>query len=521
MTPSSPLRVVLVGFGPVGARFAEELLPAVASGEALLAVVGAERCDPYNRVMVAEFAVGDAERDELDLVDSESLISAGVDVRTGTRVVTIDRGASAVLLDDGSALPYDRLVLATGARSRIPVLDGLEHVEHSASPGRDDALTEGVCVLRSVDDARRVRDVVAAGGRVVVLGAGVLGIELGMLLARAGATPSIAHFGPIPMPRQLDRGSAAVLGAALEDAGLHVIPHTRAEAIVARVDEHGVRRFHALVSSDGRVTEGDLLVLSCGVVARTELAASADLRIGGGILVDEHLRAWTDHRIHAIGDCAHIADPARYLHEASVPGGPSGLIGPGWRQAEWLARSLIAELRGQAIAPFDEELPGVVLLKADGVDLISAGDVSADPFAPVPRGEVAPGVAVWADPEHGTYTKMVTRDGVLTGFVSVGMPRTAAELSVLYARRAELPADRSLLLRLDTADESAPRATGREATVCMCNAVTAGTIEDAISDGCDSVAEVGRCTRAGTGCGGCRARISEMITASAREAAPA
>ena len=521
MTHSSPLRVVLVGFGPVGARFAEELLPAVAGGEVALTVVGAERCDPYNRVMVAEFAVGDAERDELDLVDSASLVAAGVDVRVGVRVVRIDQRARAVLLDDGSSLPYDRLVLATGARSRIPVLDGLERVEHSASPGLDDGLTDGVCVLRSVEDAHQVRDVVVAGGRVVVLGAGVLGIELGMLLAKAGASPSIAHFGPIPMPRQLDRGSAAVLGAAMEDAGLHVIPHTRAEAIVARVDGEGRRRFHALVSSDGRVTEGDLLVLSCGVAARTELAAAADLRIGAGILVDERLRSWTDPAIHAIGDCAHIADPVRYLHEASVPGGPSGLIGPGWRQAEWLARSLRAELRGELTPPFDEDLPGVVLLKADGVELVSAGDVSAEPFAPVPRGEVAPGVSVWADPEHGTYTKMVTREGVLTGFVSVGMPRTAAELSVLYARRAELPADRSLLLRLDAADEAAPRPMGREATVCMCNAVTAGSIEDAISDGCDTVAEVGRCTRAGTGCGGCRARISDMIAASAREAAPA
>ena len=70
MTPPSPLRVVLVGFGPVGARFAEELLPAVAGMEVALTVVGAERCDPYNRVMVAEFAVGDVERDELDLVDA-------------------------------------------------------------------------------------------------------------------------------------------------------------------------------------------------------------------------------------------------------------------------------------------------------------------------------------------------------------------------------------------------------------------------------------------------------------------
>jgi assimilatory nitrate reductase electron transfer subunit len=76
-------------------------------------------------------------------------------------------------------------------------------------------------------------------------------------------------------------------------------------------------------------------------------------------------------------------------------------------------------------------------------------------------------------------------------------------------------------LRLDAADDAAPRAAGRDATVCMCNAVTAGTIEDAISEGCETVAEVGRCTRAGTGCGGCRARITDMIAAAALEAAPA
>ncbi|NKF33576.1 FAD-dependent oxidoreductase, partial [Pseudomonas sp. BGM005] len=88
---------------------------------------------------------------------------------------------------------------------------------------------------------------------------------------------------------------------------------------------------------DGKRIEGDLLVLSCGVRARTELAEAAGLRVGNGVLVDSSLRSWSDPRIHAIGDCAHLADPAKYLHERQVPGGPHGLIGPGWRQASWLA----------------------------------------------------------------------------------------------------------------------------------------------------------------------------------------
>lgn len=517
MTAHAPLRIVLIGLGPVGTRFAEELLPEITAGRVALTIVGAETHEPYNRVLVAEYAAGEVERDDLAIADLAELRAAGADVATGVRATSIDRDAREVALSDGRRIAYDRVVLATGARAIVPALDGLEHLGPDAS-GLDLSLTSGVCVLRSPEDAEHVRRVVATGGRVVVLGAGVLGIELALLLARAGAIPQVAHFGPMPMPRQLDRGSASVLAAALESAGVHVVPHTRAEAIIAREEGDGVRRFRALVSSDGRRIEGDLLVLSCGVRARTELAEAAGLRTDRGVLVDDRLRSWTDAAIHAIGDCAHIGDPA-LMHEAHVPGGPSGLIGPGWRQAEWLARAVRAELEGLEVGPFAEDVPGVVALKAEQVDLVSAGDVSADPFAPVPAGETPPGVAVWADPQHGTYVKMVSRDGVLTGFVSVGMPRTAAELSVLYARGGELPADRSLLLRLDADEQAGPLATGRDATVCVCNGVTTGAIDDAIDDGCETVADVGRCTRAGTGCGGCRARIAELL--GAREVSPA
>ena len=509
-----PERIVVVGAGPVGIRFAEELLPLVADGRATVTVLGAETADPYNRVLIAEYAVGEVSADELTLATASAL--PGVELRLGERVERIDREAQCVVLAEGSTVGYDRLVLATGARPIIPTLDGL-HLLGPDGTGLDTRLTAGVCVLRDLADAEQVRAVVAKGGRVVVLGAGVLGIELAMLLADAGAVPSVAHFGPMPMPRQLDRGSASILSTALASAGVALVPHTRAEGVIAVEDEHGIRRFRALVSSDAKRIEGDLLVLSCGVRARTELAEDAGLRVGDGVLVDSALRSWSDPRIHAIGDCAHVADPDEHRHARHVPGGPNGLIGPGWRQADWLAARIATELDGAAEAleadGFIEEQPGVVVLKGELVDIASAGDVSADPFAPVPAGEHAPGIAMWADPEHGTYVKMATLDGILTGFVAVGMPRAAAELSVLYLRGGELPADRSLLLRLDAGDAGQTAASGRDATLCICNAVTVGQIDDAIADGCQTVAAVGSCTRAGTGCGGCRARITEMLHA--------
>lgn len=505
-------RIVLIGFGPVGARFAEELLPAVEDGRVHLTIVGAETHDPYNRILIAEYAGGEVARDSLTTAAAADFTAAGATVLRGRRVTQIDRGESAVVLDDGSRVTYDRLVLATGARATLPTLEGVDQLGMDDS-GLDRVLTAGVCAVRSLEDAERVKTVVDAGGRVVILGAGVLGIELALLLAGAGAIPRLAHFGPIPMPRQLDRGAAHVLARSLERAGVTVVPHMRAEGVVVQ-EVDGVRSFRALVSSDGKRVEGDLLVLSCGVQPRTELAVDAGLRVGRGVLVDERLRSWTDPRIHAIGDVAHVADPVAYAHEREVPGGASGLIGPGWRQADWLASAITAELDGAQVEAFEEEVPGVVLVKASQVDLVSAGDVQADPFAPTPAGEKPREVALWADPQHGAYVKMTTTDGVLDGFVSVGMPRAAAELAVLYQRRGELPSDRSLLLRLDASEAAVPAPQGREATICMCNAVTAGQIEDAVAEhACTTVEEVGGCTRAGTGCGGCRARIAEMLTA--------
>ena len=107
---------------------------------------------------------------------------------------------------------------------------------------------------------------------------------------------------------------------------------------------------------------------------------------------------------------------------------------------------------------------------------------------------------------------MTTRAGVLEGLVAVGMPRTSAELVQLFERGAELPADRSLLLRLDGPDQVAAAATGDpERTVCRCAGVSGTAIASAVSGGCGTVAEVSGATRAGTGCGGCHDDIKGII----------
>jgi len=527
-----PERIVLVGYGPVGARLVEELLPLVRCGLASLTVVGAEAADSYNRVLIADYAVGHADLDALEITDTAIALAAGARILRGTSVTAINRIRRTVSLGTGEQLAYDRLVLATGARANVPTLDGVTRLRRDHMAPDADAqvldsagapLPRGVTALRDLADAHTVLDAVKAARRIVVLGAGVLGMEIALAAANAGSEACVVYHGEIPMARNLDRGGGSVLARNARRAGVTMVNHSRAESLLFHLDDDGVRRFDALVCADGKQIHGDLLVLSCGVGSRRELARLAGLPVSTGILVDEELRSWGDPDIYAIGDCAHVAPQSAAAEGAAPPsGGPSGLVGPGWRQADWLAARFAAEISGSdgtaALAP---QRSAVVMLKAEGIDVVAAGDTAPDPWDADVAHDHADGcasaplsVAQWADPEHGRYVKMVTRGGILAGFVCVGMPRTAAELTLLFERGSELPADRSVLLRFDGPDYVPSGGGGvfaPDATVCGCNGVTVGAITDSAGAGNATVAGIGAATRAGTGCGGCRGRIGEVL----------
>lgn len=507
-------RIVVVGFGPVASRLVDELLPSVRSGLVQLLVVGQEAEAAYNRVMVAELGVGRTSAAALAMADAAELESDGVQVRLGVEVKRIDRARQNVVLSDGATEHYDRLVFATGSRPVIPNLTGLN--PDPAHP----VLPPGVTTLRDLHDAEVLRTAVSAGQRIVVLGGGVLGLETALAAAEEGARATVVHNGRFPLGRSIDRGSGSVLTASMRAGGVRMAGNARSTGVETAGPGGS---FSALLLDDGSAIDGDLLVLSCGVRPRIELAAGCGLPVGQGILVDHHLRTYHEPHMFAIGDCAEVrcADPS--CTDCRSASGPSGLVGPGWRQAEWLAEYLVVLARdGQdtadALDPLPLEKPGVVVLKARGINLAVAGDNDADPWdeelleAGATSGRERRQVSQWADPEHGRYVKMTTRGGVLEGLVAVGMPRTAAELVVLFERSSELPADRSLLLRLDGPDQpSGATANDPQRTVCRCAGVSAASIGDSVAEGCSSVADVSKATRAGTGCGGCHEDIKGII----------
>ena len=475
--------IVIIGFGPVAASLIEGLMPSVTAGACRITVISAEEHLAYNRVLLAELAIGAAAFDHLLMVDEQRLRAAGIQLHLGAQATGVDRARRQVLIRGRDAVPYDRLIFATGARAMIPSLNGLNFDPHA-----DTALPEGVFALRTIADADKLARCLAQGRRILILGGGILGIEAALAIAAAGGQPTLIHHGPAPLGRVVDSDGGKLLTRCLEEAGVQVISGVKATGIAK--DDVG---FTALVTTTHGQIPGGALLISTGVRARTELAEGCGLAVGRGIKTNEFLCADTEQRIYALGDCAEVAGQP-----------PVGLLAPGWAQASWLAQHLSSP--EQSSTP-DFSASDVLMLKGQGIEVAAAGDISAG-FWDDPQLQAT----VFADPTAGRYLKVVTRAQVVIGFLCIGLPLTSAELILAYERGTALPQDRSTLLRLDDpAVDPSSALPSDDDQLCRCSGATYGQVAHAVSEGCTTVAQVGDACRAGTGCGGCKSKIEELL----------
>ncbi|MBI3687726.1 MAG: NAD(P)/FAD-dependent oxidoreductase [Actinobacteria bacterium] len=481
--PGPPHRVVVVGHGMAGARLVEELLGrgGHASGRPLhLSVVGTEPYGGYNRVLLSEVVAGRADVAGLAMSDPAGLAAGGVDVRLGTSALAVDRAARVVRLDDGTHVPYDSCVLATGASPIVPPLRG---VDPAAPP-------TGVHTLRDLDDARAIVAAAANTRRAVVLGGGLLGLEAARGLASRGLDVVVLHAAPHVMERQLDAAGGAVLARRLGRLGVRVRTGALTVAATSRAG-----RLTGLELDDGSVVPADLLVVAIGARPRTGLAERAGLAVGRGVLVDDTLTT-SDPDILAIGDCAE--------HRGEC----SGLVAPAWEQARVVADRLTGT---DPDAAYTGHRP-VTRLKAADLDVAALGTALVDPWEAEDAGLE---VVQLLDAARGRYVKAVLRDGVVVGAISIGEPRAAAELTLLAERGSPAPRDRAVLLlpglRAATDVSDAPTLIPDRATVCRCNGVTKGSIVAAWTAGARTVEDVTAATRAATGCGTCRATVDGIL----------
>lgn len=493
-------RIVIIGFGPVAARLIEELEEPLAQSRVHVCVIGSEPEGAYNRILLANLVTGHSTPQDLDLACDETNFPEGVTFLTGTTLSDISLDGQYLHTTDDRLISFDDLIFATGARAVLPRVPGLDVLD--TDPCHLDFIPlPGVHPLRDMSDARRLREVVETGQDVLVLGGGILGIELALNLVEHGVQVSLIHRGQDLMPRQLDPDASRMLAHVLRQAGIQVIPG----GINGVRSEGG--RFTGVVLDDGTVREAGALIPAIGAQPRTEWAKKVRLPTHRGILVDHQLRVHGTSNIYAIGDCAEVLCSNPVCPECMAidyqDSAPSGLIGPGWQQAQALA-----DILDGTHNRVPSQVSQLITMKSQAVSLTAAGSVHARAFEQ-PRVDVA----TWEDPRTGRYLKVVSRDRNILGFVALGAPEAGAELAMLFERSGAAPGDPSVLLAADTPSgaDTAPELTP-ESIICRCAGVALAPIQQAVSAGATTVAEVSKCSRAGTGCGGCKDKLESVVS---------
>ncbi len=470
-------RVVVIGNGMVGSRFAEEL--AAADPEVTLTVLGKEPVGAYNRVLLSSVVAGSKSQ---ELLSIEPAPHPRVVVRTGLAAVAIHAGRSVVEDAKGGEHPYDELVIASGSVARIPAIQGV-----ADSRG----LIAGVFVLKDMADAQGIVAAARGAKRAVVLGAGVLGLEVATGLAARGIAVRLVHLAERLMERQLGWEASAVAQSSLLRLGIE----THVGASISRVlTSRG--RVTAVRLEDGAEVPTDLVVMCTGTIPETSLARVAGLDCERGIVVDSTMRTSSEH-IYAIGDCA------------QPPEGGKGLVAQGWEQA----RTLVGVLTGtDADRVALDSTADVVRVKAAGMAMVAMG-VCGDFDRADPRFRVLS----LKDPEGGRFIEVVVSNGQLVGATSIGDPDVAATLAALYTRHRPVPSDPAqLMIRALSgggvaAATRAPEDVKDADKVCNCNSVSAGQIRHAIDEGCLTVEDIAGATRATTGCGDCTALVGGIL----------
>ncbi len=272
-------RIVIIGAGQGGFQAAASLRQEGFRGD--ITLIGDEAGLPYQRPPLSKAYLKSGVADELELRPGAFFETNQIDLVHGTRIDSIDRNRKQAIAGD-TRFDYDHLIIATGTRNLRPPIPGLEHTVD----------------LRTLTDAARLREHLAAPRRVAVIGGGFIGLEFAAVARGLGHTVTVAEAAHRLMARVVSPEVSQRFLAMHEGIGTHI----RLGQPVAEVREG------AIVLSSGAEIEADMILLAAGVRPNSELAEAAGLTVANGIVVDAQL-ATADPDISALGDCAVFPDP--------------------------------------------------------------------------------------------------------------------------------------------------------------------------------------------------------------------
>ncbi|MAF56319.1 MAG: nitrite reductase large subunit [Ponticaulis sp.] len=465
-------KLVVVGNGMAPGRVLETLFES-SPDQFDVTIFNAEPRVNYNRIMLSPVLSGESTYEDIIIHDEAWYEANNVTLHAGEKVVSIDRENKTVRSEGGVIEGYDNLLIATGSTPFIiPV------------PGHD---LHGVLAYRDLDDVNKMLNAAAKGGRAVVIGGGLLGLEAAAGLKLRGMDVTVIHLMPTLMERQLDPAAGYLLEKELSGRGIDIRTGANTKEIYGDGKVEGVRL------EDGTEIDASIVVMAVGIRPSAQLARDAGLDVNRGILVDCQMRT-SDPDIYSVGECVEFE------------GNCYGLVAPLYEQARICARALTNDAEA-AFAHAETSTK----LKVTGVDLFSAGDF-ADGEG---RDEI-----VFRDPAQGIYKRLVLQDNRLIGAVLYGETADGAWFFDKIKKGEEIDADEraTLIFGQNFAGGSpldpmaAVAALPDEAEICGCNGISKGQILNAIDKNeLTDLQGVRQCTKASSSCGTCTGLVESLL----------
>ncbi|MBO6755039.1 MAG: NAD(P)/FAD-dependent oxidoreductase [Roseibium sp.] len=465
-------KLVIVGNGMAPGRMLEFLFDN--SPDTFdVTIFNAEPRVNYNRLMLSPVLSGEKCYDDIITHGNDWYAQHNVTLHKGAKVSMIDRAAKTVTSENGLTAAYDKLVVATGSNPFIIPLPGKE--------------LDGVLTYRDLEDVEKMLDAAQRGGRAVVIGGGLLGLEAAAGLKMQGMDVTLLHLMPTLMERQLDPAAGHLLAEEFKRRGIDVLLKANSHEIL----DDGTGRVGAVRLDDGTKITANIVVMAVGIRPATTLAQATGLEVNRGIVVGDDMRT-SDPDIFALGECVE--------HRGTC----YGLVAPLYDMAEVLADNLAgghSAYTGSITA---------TKLKVTGVDLYSAGDFAEGDD----REEI-----VLRDAAAGVYKRLVLKEDRIVGAVLYGETADGPWFFDLLKKRADVSEMRDTLIFGQAYQGGAPldptaavAALPDDAEICGCNGVCKGKITKTITEkGLTSLDGVRAHTKASASCGTCTGLVEQLM----------
>lgn len=336
-----------------------------------IVIISDEEYHTYSRPLISYWLKGDVTEENMRYRDEDFYEKNDVDTLFGTKVIKINPSAKTVTIENGNEISYDKLMVATGSKPFIPPMEGLEKVAKKFT-------------FMTFDSAKAVKEAVTEGAKVLIVGAGLIGLKAAEALEHYGADMTVIDLADRILPSILDEDASAIMQKHIESKGVKFILGT------------SVKEFseNSALLNNGNTVEFDMVILAVGVRPNTELIAEAGGTVNRGIVTDQKQAVNGLKDVYAAGDCTESLDITTGQQKILA------LLPNAFMQGE---------IAGQNMAGKEMYYLNAIPMNAIGffgLHIITAGSYDGDAFTETDSAE--------------NYKKLVTKDNELKGFILMG-----------------------------------------------------------------------------------------------------